>query len=160
MNWSARLPRLLRRGRQTLGAAGLAFCSHATANLSEAGFNPSPDARFVRLERFFRHYGCPMPQHISEYIRAADRYGLDYRMLPALSIRETQCGLTERQNNRWGYHSGRQSFASIEAGINYVAWRLADQPPYKGKTLREKLFTYNPLPSYPAEVLWIMRQIE
>jgi len=160
MNWSARLPRLLRRGGQTLGAAGLAFCSHATANLSEAGFKPSPDARFVRLERFFRHYGCPMPQHISEYIRAADRYGLDYRMLPALSIRETQCGLTERQNNRWGYHSGRQSFASIEAGINYVAWRLADQPPYKGKTLREKLFTYNPLPSYPAEVLWIMRQIE
>jgi hypothetical protein len=101
-----------------------------------------------------------MPQYISEYIHAADRYGLDYRMLPALSIRETQCGLTERQNNRWGYNSGRQGFPSIEAGIDFVARKLADQPPYKGKTLRQKLFTYNPLPAYPAEVVWIMRQIE
>lgn len=157
---ATRLSRALRRGGQTLGAAGLALFTHATANLPEIGFKPSPDPRFVRLERFFRHYRCPAPQYAFEYIRAADRYGLDYRILPALSIRETQCGLTETQNNRWGYHSGRQGFSSIEAGINFMARQLADRPPYKGKTLREKLWSYNPLPDYPAEVAWIMRQIE
>ena len=85
---------------------------------------------------------------------------MDYRLLPALSIRETHCGLAERHNNYWGYHPGRQSFPSIQAGIDFVAQQLAENPPYRGKSLQEKLFTYNPLPAYPEEVKRIMRQIE
>src|SRR5215472_19193460 len=56
------LRRFVHYGKRTLGAAGIAFCAHATANLPEAGFRPPPDPRFARLERFFRHYGCPAPQ--------------------------------------------------------------------------------------------------
>jgi len=118
-----------------------------------------PDPRIARLEKFFGVYHCPAPHHTSEYLRAADSYGLDYRLLPAVSIRETLCGRTEQhQHNPWGYH--HQSFASIEAGIEFLAKRLAEHPLYRGKTLQDKLFTYNPLPAYPPEVKWIMRQIE
>ncbi|MGH9647120.1 MAG: hypothetical protein ACRD4E_09920 [Bryobacteraceae bacterium] len=150
----------LRRGLRTLAAACLALYARVAANIPDAHFKPSPDLRFARLERFFQHYDCPAPRHVAEYIRAADRYGLDYRVLPALSIRETQCGVQEKQNNRWGYHPGRQSFPSIEAGIEFLAHQLVENPPYKGKTLREKLLTYNPRPAYSDEVAWIMHQIE
>jgi hypothetical protein len=117
------------------------------------------DPRMGRLEKFFNIYHCPAPHHSSEYLRAADGYGLDYRLLPAVSIRETLCGITgSQQNNHWGYH--RETFPSIEAGIEFLAQRLSQHPFYKGKTLQEKLFTYNPLPGYAEEVKRIMRQIE
>jgi hypothetical protein len=152
-----RLP--LRIIARILGAAALILCGHST-NLAETQFHLSPDPRFVRLERFFNRYGCQAPHHIGDYLRAADFHGLDYRLLPALSIRETHCGLADRHNNHWGYHPGRQSFPSIAAGIEFVAQQLAENPPYRGKSLQEKLFTYNPLPAYPEEVKYIMRQIE
>jgi hypothetical protein len=143
-----------------VAVAALVLCAKSTANLPEILERHAPDPRFARLERFFRRYRCPMPQPVADYLRAADGYGLDYRLLPAVSIRETLCGVQETRNNRWGYHPGRQSFPSIEAGVDYVARQLAENPAYKGKTLRDKLFTYNPRPAYPEEVQRIMRQIE
>jgi hypothetical protein len=120
-----------------------------------------PDPRVERLERFFQHYNCPAPYHVHEYLRASDGYQLDYRLLPAISIRESLCGVSEQmENNFWGYHPDHQSFPSIEAGIDFVARQLSESPYYKGKTLAEKLFAYNPRPAYPEEVWRIMRQIE
>jgi hypothetical protein len=117
------------------------------------------DPRIDRLERFFRVYHCPLPHHTSEYLRAADDYGLDYRLLPAVSIRETLCGkATRRENNHWGFH--QESFPSIEVGIDFLARRLSQHRLYKGKTIHDKLFAYNPLPAYPEEVKRIMLQIE
>jgi hypothetical protein len=148
-------------------AAGLVLSATTTTDLPAARLMPipsrasKPDPRIARLEKFFQIYHCPAPHHTSEYLRAADGYGLDYRLLPAVSIRESLCGLAEKQShNLWGYHPGHQSFPSIEAGIDFLAQRLTQHPLYKGKTLQDKLFTYNPRPAYPAEVHWIMRQIE
>jgi hypothetical protein len=121
---------------------------------------PAADLRASRLDRVFHLYHCPKPYHVDEYLRAADAFQLDYRLLPAVSIRETTCGVGEVENNRWGFHPGRQSFPSIEAGIAFMARRLAEGTYYKGKTLQQKLFTYNPLPAYPDEVARIMSQIE
>ncbi len=119
------------------------------------------DPRFVRLEKFFNYYRCDAPHHTSEYLRAADTYGLDYRFLPAISIRETSCGKGAKQeNNFWGFHPGRQRFSSVAVGIDFLAHRVMQHPAYKGKSLRDKLFTYNPFPHYPDEVERIMHQIE
>jgi hypothetical protein len=150
----------LRRGGLTLCAVtGLALCANSSATLPPLPPKPAPDPRAARLEQFFERYRCPSPQHVTEYLLAADDYGLDYRLLPALSIRETHCGIEETRNNRWGYHPGRQGFSSIEAGIDYVARQLAENPTYRGKSLRDKLFTYNPRPAYPREVQQIMLEI-
>jgi hypothetical protein len=97
---------------------------------------------------------------VDAYIGAADRYGLDYRLLPAISVRETSCGWTEKNNNRWGFHPNTQTFVSVESGIEFLSRHLAEHRPYAGKSLNEKLFTYNPRIAYPAEVEHIMRQIE
>jgi hypothetical protein len=150
---------------RTIGVAA-AGCALYVPTADFAGPLPAdrmvqPDPRALRLEAFFRHYHCPSPHYVSEYLRVTDSYGLDYRLLPAISIRETQCGVESAEmNNHWGYHPGRQTFPSIEAGIDFVARQLAEGPVYKDKSLHDKLFTYNPLPAYPDEVKRIMRQIE
>lgn len=125
-------------------------------------FNASPlsDARSERLEVFFRLYRCPEPLYVDEYLRIADENQLDYRLLPAISIRETQCGVHEKGNNRLGYHPDEESFPSVLTGIEFVGNRLAEHPYYKGKDIAGKLFRYNPKAAYPGEVQWIMRQIE
>ncbi len=153
---------------RSLGVAAtvLALFSTTTTDVPAAMLRPTPapllfpDPRIARLSAFFRAYHCPAPHHIEDYLNAADNYGLDYRLLPAISIRETTCGVTEKENNRWGYHPGRQTFPSIEVGIDFVARQLAENPVYMGKTLNGKLFTYNPRQKYPVEVQQIMRQIE
>jgi hypothetical protein len=122
--------------------------------------SPPPDPRIVRLESFFHRYHCPAPLYVADYLQKADKYGLDYRVLPAISIRETHCGLAESGNNRWGFRNGAVNFASIEAGIDFMTHRIAEHPYYRGESLPRKLFTYNPRASYPQEVLRIMRQID
>jgi hypothetical protein len=118
------------------------------------------DPRSHRLARFFQHYNCPEPLYIRDYLRAADEHGLDYRLLPAISIRETQCGVTEREHNRFGFHPESAKFPSVTAALEFIAERVARHPYYRGRNLRDKLFRYNPYPAYPGEVLALMRQIE
>lgn len=158
--------RSVRLGVRILGvSAGLAVSANNSADLAAVLVNDplairTGDPRYVRLEEFFERYRCPGPQNVEAYLRAADYYELDYRLLPALSVRETTCGLLETQNNRWGYRAGRKRFPSVVAGIYYVARQLAEGPAYRGKTLAGKLHAYNPRPGYPSEVERIIRQIE
>jgi hypothetical protein len=114
----------------------------------------------LRLEAFLRAYHCPAPLLVSEYLAAADAYSIDYRLLPALSVRESTCGQHARLNNRWGWDSARTGFESLAKGVRYIARQLASAPSYRGKTLEQKLRAYNPNPAYPAEVLKLMREIE
>jgi len=119
------------------------------------------DPRAVRLSKFFKMYNCPTPTYIPEYLRIADQNDLDYRLLPAISIRETQCGLHDKGNNWLGFHPDWSlQFRTPLEGIELVGKRLGQHPFYKGKSLEKKLFTYNPYPKYPGEVMWIMSQIE
>jgi hypothetical protein len=144
---------------------GFALSASTTADVPAARIIPvldsRPDPRIARLERFFKAYHCPAPYYTSEYLRAADGYALDYRLLPSISIRETLCGTAAKdRHNYWGYHPGGEGFESVEAGIAFLAHRLTRHQYYKGKALRDKLFTYNPRPAYPGEVQRIMQQIE
>lgn len=128
--------------------------------LAAALSRPQKDPRIARLEKFFHLYRCPAPLYVTDYLRVADQNDLDYRLLPAISIRETQCGVTEQNNNRLGFHPDVAKFPTVLTGIEFIARRLAENPLYKGKSLEQKLFTYNPFPAYPGEIQWIMRQIE
>jgi hypothetical protein len=54
----------------------------------------------------------------------------------------------------------QSGFDSVPAGIDYISEQLAENPKYKGKTVREKLFTYNPYKGYVRQVERLMQQIE
>ena len=119
------------------------------------------DLRVEKLETFFQSYGCPEPHHVQDYLLAADAYGLDYRLLPALSVRESTCGWHARWNNFWGWDSAQTGFESVTRGIDFVSRRLAFGRYYCGKTVDEKLRTYNQSnPAYADEVRKLMQEIE
>jgi len=137
---------------------GVAACA-AVASDNTLPAAPA-DPRGARLEAFFKAYDCPAPLHVDEYLRAADSHALDYRILPAISLVESTCGVFEKLNNRWGWDSAQSGFASVPDGIDYITEQLAEGPHYKGKTVKEKLFTYNPYPEYVRQVQRLMQQIE
>jgi hypothetical protein len=148
-------PKFVRIGRGIL----LGF----TACAAVAGDSTLPlreDPRIERLETFFKNYDCPGPFHVHEYLQAADSHELDYRLLPAISLVESTCGAYQRMNNRWGWASTQSGFESVPAGIDYITEQLAENPKYRGKSVKEKLFTYNPFPQYVRQVERLMREIE
>ncbi len=147
----------------TVGRVARAVVLGLTACAAVASDSTLPlveDPRGVRLEAFFKAYDCPGPFHVEEYLRAADSHALDYRLLPAISLVESTCGAFERMNNRWGWDSVQSGFSSVPAGIDYITEQLAENPRYKGKTVKEKLFTYNPYPQYVRQVVRLMHEIE
>jgi hypothetical protein len=118
------------------------------------------DERGLKLKTFFESYRCPAPYHIQDYLREADKNSIDYRLLPAISVRESTCGRHARLNNHWGWDSARTGFASVREGIRNVARALALGKNYRDKSIDGKLKTYNPNPRYAAQVLRLMGEID
>jgi hypothetical protein len=128
------------------------------ANAPSAPPQPA-DERGLKLQAFFESYRCPAPYHVEDYLKEADKNAIDYRLLPAISVRESTCGRHARLNNHWGWDSARSGFSSVKAGIRYVARKLALGHSYKDKTVQGKLETYNPELQYAAEIRQLMDEI-
>jgi len=118
------------------------------------------DNRYDRLESFFQSFGCPTPHYVNEYVGAADSYAIDYRLLPAISVLESTCGIYQRLNNRWGWDSARKGFSSFRSGLQYIARQLSEGRFYKDKSLDEKVRMYNPNPEYARQVRKLMLKID
>jgi hypothetical protein len=117
------------------------------------------DARLQALEKFLASY--PGRQYSSDFLEAADRYKLDWRLLPAICVIESGCGQRAKNNNMFGWMSGRKKFYSSRQGIYHVASRLAGAGHYSGKSTHHKLRIYNPRShSYPAKVQKLMAELE
>ena len=136
-----------------LGVVAVGLASAANAPLQP------PDERRLKLQAFFQSYKCPAPYHVEDYLTEADKNAIDYRLLPAISVRESTCGRHARLNNHWGWDSARSGFSSVKAGIRYLARTLSLGPRYKDKPVNAKLKTYNPNLQYVAEVMRLMGEI-
>lgn len=143
-------------GHQLAGAALSLLACAATS----PGDTVPPRDRASKLEKFFESHHCPSPRHTEDYLRAADANHLDYRLLPAISIIETQCGSSRRLNNRWGWTLAKHDFPTVRSGIDFVAAQLANGYFYRDKTTYEKLLAYNPSPRYAQVVKHLMEKIE
>lgn len=120
----------------------------------------SEDSRLQRIRSFFRKRKCPAQRYAAEFVNAADRYRLDWRLLPSLALVESSGGKAFINNNIFGWDSCRQRFTTVQAGIHTVAERLANSPLYQGKSLDEKLKVYNSRPHYRIAVKRVMQQLE
>lgn len=114
----------------------------------------------MALRNFFQRYESPLAKIAHVFLRAADAHRLDWRLLPALAIVETGGGKHGTPSNVFGWNSGRTRFASVEAGIHFVASRFAQSPIYAGRTALGILQKYNPArKTYPPKVVTIMQEI-
>jgi hypothetical protein len=65
----------------------------------------SKDARTVLLKKFFSRYGSPLAAHADFIVYQADKYRIDYRLIPSIAMQEsTGCKfIPDNSFNCWGY---------------------------------------------------------
>jgi hypothetical protein len=127
-----------------------------TKNVSEVKSDP----RYLVLNEFLTGRACPIARHTADFIIAADRNDLDWRLLPSISIIESGGGKDYRNNNVLGWDSCHTYFPSVQAGIHFVASHLANSRLYRHKGLEALLSTYNAAnPNYAMAVKQVMRSI-
>jgi hypothetical protein len=117
------------------------------------------DPRLVKLQSFFGAADAPVGQVAHVFLAVADRWELDWRLLPSLSVVESSGGKAAPHNNLFGWDNGRARFRSLADSIQAVASRLGQSRLYKDKDLDTVLWTYNPDLDYARRVKSVMRRI-
>lgn len=120
---------------------------------------PVADRRLARLQAFFGKSDCPAKAYSTDFLAAADRYALDWRLLPSISFVESTGGKSARYNNLFGWDSGRASFRTVRESIHEVGYRLTHSQLYRSKNLDQLLAMYNPVGDYARKVKSVMAQI-
>lgn len=125
----------------------------------------TPDERQARIDRYFAERNMPLEGFGAKFVEAADQCEMDWRLLPAIAVRESSGGKQACGNNPFGWASCRADFESIEEAIEIVGANLCGFNPktagyYGGKNTPQKLQSYNGSmnPKYPAEVFSIIEK--
>jgi hypothetical protein len=116
-------------------------------NLSDGYISPTPlfirgvkvDFRKVALEKFLSDQNSPLLGYIDVLIREADNNGIDYSLIPAIAMQESQgCKIIPVDSyNCWGfgiYGSTVTRFPSYEASISKVARTIKETYIKRGLT--------------------------
>lgn len=120
---------------------------------------PASDPRLASLRSFFKHGNCPAAKLSPVFLEASDANDLDWRLLPSISFVESTGGKSARNNNLFGWNSGRAAFSSASACIHSVASSLANSALYRDKDVDGILRTYNGSIGYARKVKDVMRRI-
>lgn len=107
--------------------------SYAALPTNEGEFSHSVVAKEARVEilrQFFRKYKSPLEEEAQTMIDTADKYELDYRLLPAIAMQESHVCLRapKDSNNCWGFgiYGGKVTrFETLSDAIEAVAKTLA-----------------------------------
>lgn len=128
------------------------------------------ELRGQAIDAYFRAYDMPLAGTGKLFAESAEKYGLDWRLLPAIAVRESTGGKYACKGdkfNPFGWASCNIGFSSYSDAIDTVARNLAGKDAgtekyYKGKDTEGILLAYNPpsiVPKYASQVMYIMRQI-
>ena len=97
------------------------------------------DFRPLRVAKFLK--GTPLESYSTQIVAVSDKYGIDYRLIPAIAMKETGAGRVAPQNsfNAWGFENGRTRFESWEQAIENVAKTLKTRYVAKGMDTPDKM---------------------
>ena len=113
--------------------------------------------RVEQIRAFFRRYNSPLAEYAEDFVSAAEKYGIDYRLMPAISIVESGGGKhLFKPHNPFGW--GNKGYPSFKAAIYDVARGLSVY--YRtGRTTPATISkTYNPVTpkSWASKVSYLM----
>lgn len=132
-----------------------------TTGTSQAVQISKNDARPLIVADFFKERKCPLANYAKEFIEVADRYNIDYRLMPAIAMQESQGGkiMPKESNNPFGYgvYGGKvMRFETFAAAIEKVGQGLRTNYLDQGlKTPVEIMAKYTP-PSLAKGGAWAM----
>ena len=120
------------------------------------------------IDAYFKDHNAPLEGHGIKFVLEAEKNDLDWRLLPAIAMRESTGGIhacKKASNSVFGYGSCKISFGSIDESIEIVAKSLGGNNPntarhYDNKTISQILKKYNSvIPGYANQVMRIMKNI-
>ncbi len=77
-----------------------------------------------KIRKYLSSRGSPLAEYSEEFVKAADHYGIDYKLVAAISIVESGGGKHNfRSHNAWGW--GKSGFNSWTEGIWTVSKGLS-----------------------------------
>lgn len=112
------------------------------------------DFRVRALEHIFNKYNSPLAPYARTYIGKADSYGIDWKLLPAISGLESSFGNAQLSGsyNSYGWGGGLIYFNSVEDGIDTVLSGLKQNYFSKGANT-----VYTIAPIYSESPTWAPR---
>jgi hypothetical protein len=126
------------------------------------------DARVEIIRQFFEQYKSPLEPYASTVVETADTYSLDFRLIPAIAMQESNLckRVPENSFNCWGFGIYGQKvtrFSDYEEGIVAVTKTLALKYKADGlDTPREIMRRYTPQSngSWADSVEYFMNQLQ
>lgn len=116
---------------------------------SDAKINGA-DGRAALLTQYFAHHKAPLAPYGQKLIEEADKNGIDWKLLPAIAMQESNGGkkIPAGSNNAWGWGitaSSSLGFESWEKGIETVARGLKTDYINRGLLTPEQIMSrYTP----------------
>lgn len=109
--------------------------------------------RVEALENFFDEFKSPLKANAETFVDVADKYNMDYKLLPAISCMESSCGkkLIEGSYNPFGwgiYGNNAIYFESYDEAIETVAKGISTNYIAKGLNTPEKIAPVYTPPNY------------
>ncbi len=127
-----------------------AYAALPTAENNLVGIIDQKDARVEIVKSFFNQYKSPLEPFAQSIIDSADRYNIDFRLLPAIAMQESNLckKIKAGSNNCWGfgiYGKTLTTFDNYPQAINQVSKTLAANYINKGlKTPDQIMKKYTP----------------
>ncbi len=126
------------------------------------------DGRVAVVRDFFKKYNSDLFPYAQNVIQAADKYSLDYRLIPAIAMQESNlCKKAPKDSfNCWGfgiYGKKVTRFSNYPEAIDTVTKTLANE--YKGKGLETpeeimRLYTPSNNGDWASAVNTFMNQLQ
>lgn len=113
--------------------------------------------RAAVLKQFLEKYDSPLAENADTFVVVADKYNLDYRLLPAISCLESACGkrLIAESYNAWGwgvYGGNYIKFDNWDNGIEEVGKGIYEGYVQKGLDTPAKMA---PIYTPPRPQYWL-----
>jgi hypothetical protein len=125
-------------GSFAVSTNSVAYAALPTTQNIISGDITQEDGRKEKVRQFFAQYNSPLEPYAGDVVDAADMYGLDHRLIPAIAMQES--GLCKTipygSYNCWGfgiYGKTVTRFTDYKEAIYTVTKALATR--YKGKGL-------------------------
>lgn len=132
----------------------------------EIALQTERETKAAKIDAYYAKYGLPLAGHGMQMVLVAEEHGLDWKLLPAIAMRESTGGKFACKNNPFGFGSCTIGYKSFDEAIDAVGGHIGGANPrtakyYAGKDINGILKAYNSvIPTYTKEIFGIMNKID
>ncbi len=122
------------------------------------------DYRVAKLRDYLRSQNSPLVEYAEDFVSLADKYNLDWRLIPAITGVESTFGkrIPYKSFNAYGWAGGEYRFTSWQESIEVVSKSLKEDYIEKGAPSLTKIGRRYcpPNPAWSGKVKFFMNKIE